>query len=267
MRYRLLALDLDGTLFDRRKAISPCNLAAIRSAQQAGLRVLVATARLPHTARPFAAQIGAAKPMVACVGAWNIMPDGSDDQTLFEPEVVRRFSHFADAEGLNLSITDAEARVILRWADTERSRRLDVDLPAVEFVTRIQDHIPPRVVRLFSGETRSAQRLLDRFGEEMRGRVRFYRTATDGVLQELHVVPAQAGKDTALERICQRLGIAAGEVAAMGDSETDLDMIRWAGLGIAVADAMPEVRAAADLVAPASHEDAVAWTINRLLRG
>ena len=109
MPYRLLALDLDGTLLDERKEISPANRDAIRKAQQAGLRVIIATARLPHTARPFAEQIGAAAPMIACVGAWNIMPDGSDDLTLFDPDIVRQLAEFADAEGLNLSITDAQA--------------------------------------------------------------------------------------------------------------------------------------------------------------
>jgi hypothetical protein len=266
MPYRLLALDLDGTLLDRSKRISRANRDAVRRAQQAGLRVIICTARIPHTARPFAEQIGATQPMIACVGAWSIMPDGRDDQTCFDTEIVRRFADFADAEGLNLSITAADARMRLRWADHEQRRELpEAVLPFVEIVPRFDGRVPERAVRIFSGETRSAERLLAAFGDELRGRVRFYRTSEDGVVRELHVVPGAAGKGQALRRICAELGIEQAEVAAAGDSETDLEMIRWAGLGIAVADAMPEVHAAADLVAPACDDDAVAWIVSHVL--
>lgn len=267
MPYRLLALDLDGTLLDSHKQISSANREAVARAQQAGLRVIICTARLPHTARPFAEQIGAARPLIACVGAWNIMADGRDDLTLFDPQIVRRFADFADAEGLNLSVTGADAQIVLRWADHEQPHDLPgVMLPFMRIVPRLAGRVPERAVRIFSGETRSAERLLAAFGDELSARVRFYRTAADGVVRELHVVPGEAGKEHALRRICAELGIAAEEVVAVGDSETDLEMLRWAGLGVAVADGMPEVKAAADLLAPRSEEDAVAWTVNRLLR-
>ena len=265
MAYRLLALDLDGTLLDRRSQVSPANREAIRRAQQAGLRVVICTARIPHTARPIAEGIGAPVPLIACVGAWNILPDGSDDLTLFDPEIVRRFADLADAEGLNLSITTPEPRILLRWADAEAPRDLPQEaLRFVEVIARFDGRVPAEAVRIFSGETRSAERLLRAF-EDLRGRINFYRTAMDGVVRELHVVPGGASKGRALQRICAQLGIGREEVAAVGDSETDLDMIAWAGLGVAVAGAMPEVRAAADLIAPAFDEDAVAWVIARLL--
>ncbi|NLH69828.1 MAG: HAD hydrolase family protein, partial [Brooklawnia sp.] len=60
-------------------------------------------------------------------------------------------------------------------------------------------------------------------------------------------------------------GISRHEVVVLGDSLNDAEMIQWAGLGVAMANADPEVQALADEVAPANTDDGVAWVIERLL--
>src|SRR4029450_520075 len=72
-------------------------------------------------------------------------------------------------------------------------------------------------------------------------------------------------KAFALERLCRRLGVAPEEVVAVGDMPNDLAMLDWAGTGVAVANAVPEVLDAADEVTAANTEDGVALLLERIL--
>ena len=72
-------------------------------------------------------------------------------------------------------------------------------------------------------------------------------------------------KATTLARLCQQQGIDAADVVAFGDMPNDLPMILWAGTSFAVANAHPDVVAAADHVCPSNDEDGVAQMLERLL--
>ncbi|MGH2503725.1 MAG: HAD family hydrolase, partial [Ktedonobacterales bacterium] len=72
-------------------------------------------------------------------------------------------------------------------------------------------------------------------------------------------------KATTLARLCQRLGVAPAEVVAFGDMPNDVAMLRWAGVGVAVANAHPEALAAASAITTTNMEDGVALALERLL--
>ena len=69
----------------------------------------------------------------------------------------------------------------------------------------------------------------------------------------------------ALARVAEILGIPREETIAIGDGENDISMLRWAGLGIAMANAPENVKAAADVIAPACDEDGAAWAMEKYL--
>ena len=79
------------------------------------------------------------------------------------------------------------------------------------------------------------------------------------------ILHPEGGKDRALAWLCRRLGVQRGETVAFGNGYNDVRMLRWAGLGVAVADAVPEVLEAADMVAPRTEEDGVAQVLEQLL--
>ena len=79
----------------------------------------------------------------------------------------------------------------------------------------------------------------------------------------LEVIPAGAGKDTAMHVLCDSLHISPDEVMALGDHDIDAPLLRAAGLGIAVGNASPIARAAADEVTASCDEDGVAHAIYR----
>ena len=65
--------------------------------------------------------------------------------------------------------------------------------------------------------------------------------------------------------VAEILGIPREETIAIGDGENDISMLRWAGLGIAMANAPENVKAAADVIAPACDEDGAAWAMEKYL--
>lgn len=81
----------------------------------------------------------------------------------------------------------------------------------------------------------------------------------------LETANKDAGKGPALRELAKMLRIDREEIAAFGNAENDIDMIRFAGTGIAVANAAEEVRAAADEVTESNDEDGVARWIMRYL--
>jgi hypothetical protein len=81
---------------------------------------------------------------------------------------------------------------------------------------------------------------------------------TNSARHLLELVDHRAGKGAALRGLCEHLGLAASQVAAFGNADNDVDMLRFAGLGVAVANAAPNCLAAADLVTASNNDDGVA---------
>jgi hypothetical protein len=81
----------------------------------------------------------------------------------------------------------------------------------------------------------------------------------------IEVFAPGVSKASGLAALCADLGIPARDVVAIGDHRNDLEMLRWAGRGVAVANALPEVLAAADDVVPANADDGLAILVEELL--
>jgi hydroxymethylpyrimidine pyrophosphatase-like HAD family hydrolase len=103
--------------------------------------------------------------------------------------------------------------------------------------------------------------IFPRFGE----RARFSFNMPVGQPHYVVLTHPDADKATALALVAADLGVAAEETVAMGDSESDLAMLRWAGLGIAMRNSPDVVRREALHIAPSNDEDGVAWAINKFL--
>jgi hydroxymethylpyrimidine pyrophosphatase-like HAD family hydrolase len=90
-----------------------------------------------------------------------------------------------------------------------------------------------------------------------------FKYETWGEFQECAVTGAEATKENALKQLCTRLGIRADRVLAIGDSRNDVPMLQWAGLGIAMANALQEVREQIDHVTASNNEDGVALALEQ----
>jgi 5-amino-6-(5-phospho-D-ribitylamino)uracil phosphatase len=104
---------------------------------------------------------------------------------------------------------------------------------------------------------------MKRFADAPLRFVRHYRP--DGTLYDAAITHADATKETALAFLCRAWAIDPSQVLALGDSESDIGMIRMAGVGVAVGNAHPPVKAAADWIAPSAGEAGLAAAVRRFV--
>lgn len=262
MPYRLIALDLDGTLLTRQKTVSPRTRLALDDAARRGCRVVIATGRSFAVARHLCEGIDLTAPQITYNGAVIYDPVAERDleEYLLPPPMVR--------PGLDFFI-DTGARVALFATDM---LYLDAQMPDPEGWapgSAIRSQLVPDV-RAFAHEPCIKIAAHSHADEITRLRplahARFdgtlYVTQTAPTLLEL--LNPTVSKGAALQRIAQMLGVARDEVLAFGDSHNDLGMLTYAGVGIAMANGADEAKAVADLVTESNEADGIARALERL---
>lgn len=262
---RLIATDLDGTLLGPGQDLAPRTVAAVGAAIAAGIEVVLVTARPPRTVAPLARQLGGQIMALCSNGA--IAADFSTGETT----VISTFTA-DDGEAiigqLRSELPEAGIAVETGWeVYLEETVKVGIGtddrrLPSADLTACLR--AAPSIVKILA---QSAQRSADEMVEvALRALTVPAEVSHAGGRGLLEIGPAGASKASGLQRLCADRGIDASEVVAFGDMPNDITMLRWAGVGHAVANAHPLVLAAADRVIGHHAEDGVAEAIEALLR-
>lgn len=268
--FRLVALDLDNTLIGPDLTLSARVKAAIAAAQARGVRVTIATGRGPAPTEQFAQALNLETPLICFQG--GIVYDHRTRQILHEtrldPAMIPVIVQLAEARGWNLQFETPNMIYLprngnhpevlldlMRVADWQQVDNLVTDMPVTphKFILAVHD---PAERGALETELRAA-------------------TQADPRLAGLTIVPSHPilveglpgglSKATGLAWLARYLGIAQSEVLAVGDNDNDAEMLRWAGLGVAMAESSPAALAAADWVAPGVADDGAAAALERFV--
>jgi 5-amino-6-(5-phospho-D-ribitylamino)uracil phosphatase len=246
VHYRLIALDMDGTVLNDRQEISKPNIEWIRKAQAAGIIVCFATGRGFQSALPYAEQLGLMDaPMVNVNGSeiWH-SPHHLHKRTLMDPAVIERLHKLA-----------LESDVWF-WAyavdgiyNRERWIGADLAYDAKQWLKfGYYSENPPLLADI--------RRTVESWGIlEM----------TNSSPANIELNPLGISKASGLREVCSLLGIDMSQVVAMGDSLNDMTMIREAGLGVAMGNAQDVVKAEADYVTDSNEDHGVARAIREMV--
>lgn len=254
----LIALDLDGTLLDSHEEISPRNRRAVRTALEAGIRIVLVTGRGVDLPIRISRALRLNLPVICCHGA--LTKDFGANRTLghipVPLQLAKPMIEYGERHGLSLAVYLEEAFYRL-----EGSHLLldDVTSPAWREVKSFADvlHAAPTFIR-FLGRP-SVETMRRAFGDWP---LNFkYESWHD--FCECAVTSREAGKRQALARLCADFQIQSERVLAIGDSGNDIPMLRWAGLGVAMGNAPAEVRDSVRYVTGTNDEDGVAAAIER----
>jgi len=263
--YKLIALDLDGTLLDSSLKLSDGNHVALRKAIDAGVHVVLATSRWYGLAKRTADRLQIATPIIASNGAIAKRPsDGSELMHLHvDAEAAREVVALGDDSGWEMYTTVGD--------DTFMKMRPGIipdKLPAgLKVADRQSDQFgdrKPTCTMAFGPE--AVDQVEQQFVERFNGRAQFSINRPGGGLPPYFVMThPEAEKAAALKVVCEDLGVALDEVIAMGDSESDLEMLRISGLGIAMGNGADAAKNAAAHIAPSNNDDGVAWAVEKFL--
>ncbi len=269
MPFRAIATDLDGTLLHTDKSVSARTRAAVHAAEDAGMLVVIATGRPPRWIPPVVEQLGERGLVVCANGASVYDPDRHElvSRTDLAPEVVRsivadiaeRFDEplFAVEQGFDFGVDEA---IEHRHADL--AAMTSWRLPGIR-IAPIATFLDEPVTKLIVRFPSPAPTGLGVAVQEIVGDRALVTHSTDEAFLELSH-PA-VHKAATVERLLEGSGIRSHEVVAFGDMPNDRELLEWAGLGVAVANAHPDLKAVADEVTASNDDDGVAQVIERLL--
>lgn len=276
MAYRMLLADLDGTVIDPGGEVAEDTAAALRRLRAAGHRVILATGRCWRSARPVVRRLGLDEPVICLTGALvKAAGDGRTlDRRVLPAAMVRRTIEAVHGAGHSalVHVDDADHEfdaVLLRGPNTSRETADYVALAGRACQGRHIDEIgdllgqclevsvwgPPAAL----GACRAAIEVA--LGDRVHTLIIHAPNVGHWVLE---VFGPGVTKWAAARRLAEQAGIAPAEIVAMGDDVNDLEMIRQAGLGVAMSHAVAEVRRAADHVAEAGLLGRPAAMIDRL---
>lgn len=243
-RYKLLALDMDGTLLTEDKRISPENKAAIREAEDKGITVMFSTGRGIQNVQPYMLELKSNAPMVTVNGSevWRA-PDQLLERHTLKLDDVKRLRELAlhyDTWYWAYSVEGIYNKE--KWLSPEEASAMDW---------------------LKFGYYTENMESLTAIRREIEGWQALELTNSHPCNLELN--PQGVSKASGLEKVCGLLDITMREVVAMGDSLNDVTMLRAAGLGVAMGNAQDEVKEIADLVTVTNEEHGVARIIREYL--
>lgn len=265
MAIKMLALDLDDTLLDSTQRISPQCLQVIRRARETGVLVTVATGRMFRSAAPYARELELDIPMIAYQGALV--------KTLLSDEVFYYKTIHRDLAGEILELLQLRG-VVHHMYCNDYLYMMEVPELARQYLEIAR--IEPIITHDFEGVLRqheateimvvaAQEELLLETEAEIRSRFGSQLHITSYRNRFLEIMHRDATKGKALEVLSRHYGIERREVMAIGDSLNDLSMVEWAGIGVAMGNAEPEVKEAADFVTLSNDEEGVAEAIRRFV--
>jgi Cof subfamily protein (haloacid dehalogenase superfamily) len=275
MRYRVLALDADGTLLDPAGELRPAVQQAVAAAQQRDLRVVLCTGRRFRTARPLAQSLQLTAPLIVHNGA--LVKEPASGQTLHQtyiPTAVyqQALGHLRQL-GVPMVYIDAfHEHVDILTEDMERAHpfqqkylqdnqvhcRIVPDIDTLSAYGVIMTSIMADRASLHTLRARITAAL----GQQVRVNVLINKNYQGSILEILHPT---VSKWAALRWLTAQEGIAPAEIIAVGDDDNDLEMIRHAGLGIAMGNAREAVKAAANYVTGSNAEDGLVQAIEHFV--
>ena len=259
---RLLALDLDGTLFDFSFQFSPRVRWAIAEAQRRGLAVTLATGRSITSTRPIAQELDIREPLICYQGGWIAETNGPVlHRVALDRNLAAQIIDFAQARHWHVNLyRDGQLYLTeLRHPISFYEGLLNPAAQHVPDLHALLDHDPDKV--LIVAEGGNGDEILADLRERFDGRMEIVRT------HDLFIEanPLNVDKGTGLAWLAGRLGVPQSQVMAVGDQDNDVPMVAWAGVGVAMGNGSPACKAVADWIAPPLAKDGAAVAIERFV--
>lgn len=234
----------------------------LRELHRRGIVFCIVSARQPSAIRPFMQELGFPCPYICYGGALILNADGHEiDQTRMDSLSAQKVFHFA-AENADVSCFGAYEGDVW-WAQ-------EVSHPLIQMESRITAVTPHPFPRDISGmrphkfmfiapQPEQCQRLLENLEHTFPSLHVVY-----SGFGNIEVTAAGVSKSSAMQKVCARFGLSAGQAVAFGDSSNDADMLRAAGLGVAVANASDSVKDCADQITLSNDEEGVLHTLEKI---
>ena len=263
MKYRFMAVDIDGTLLDSNSRLTEANRAAIRLAAEKGLIFSLSTGRPVQGVESIINTLQLDSPVITYNGAMVIT--GRSREILYEQKLSA-----ADAKNI-IELGNERGCMVAVWAENrlyvnelndkalQYSTIAGIKPQRIESVESLVENGVTKV--LWNDEPAIVEKYQDEIGSYLSGNVNYHTSRP----MFLEFVDIKASKALAMEKIGERYGIKREEMVAVGDGFNDLSMIEYAGLGVAMGNAKDAIKQRAGYVTLSNDEDGIAHVINKYI--
>ena len=264
MEYKLVAVDMDGTLLTPQLEISKETVETINKVIEKGVIFTLSTGRMYLAAMPFAKMLNLDVPIITCNGALTKCSKTGKiyDERTIDREDSSKIISYCEKAGLSVSIYREDDIFIKK-----NSENLDIHMQL--------DHAKPQVIEDFhcllegsiikimfnSSNKYNLEQHARNLHELYHEKLNFYFSLPYFV----EIVNKQANKRNALENIALKFNIKKEEIIAIGDNFNDMDMIEYAGLGVAMGNAPHYLKEVADFVTGCNDEDGVRYVLEKFI--
>ena len=267
--YKLLVLDIDGTLLDKNGVISAEDRKALARVCDLGLPVSLSTGRVVTACSEVISQLSLDGYHIFFDGALVINPSQGKEIYVqpIDKMLVKQANEFAHQNGINLEFYSADHYFVERetWASDIR-RDFYHTPPTIVDISKLwqKERIIKGVLTLLSPEEKAkAEVLYLQFKDSLS--FSWTKTPAYPEVDFINVLAPEVSKGKALEALASFLGIPLTEVMAVGDGTNDISLLSSAGLGIAMDDAPGELKAVADYITLDVDHSGLATAINKFL--
>lgn len=262
MGYKLIALDVDDTLLNDDMVLTPRTATALKRAAEKGILIVPTTGRLKWGIVSIQEELGILGPSISCGGALVYSAAYQELASCFlEPDDTQAILTLAHEIGIHAQVYGEDCFYYERDNPFAQAYHKAYGLPGqvVPDLYRHRIHTP-KVLLSDTVERITSLQLL--FLERLP-----HLTPLRSKRNFLEFTHPDASKGGALAALAERYGIPREDVMAVGDGQIDISMLRYAGLGVAVENALDEVKAIAQVVTASNNEDGVALAIEKYVLG
>lgn len=274
MGIKLITIDVDDTLVNSEKQITPRVKQALQAATNQGVKVVLATGRPLSGVQDYLTQLHLANQSDQFAITYN----GSVVQTTAGEQlgghelsladykkfkaIAEKYNSYIQVESLSYAIT--ANTMVNRFANGENNMvRMPLKFQPVSDMTTDEHYVK----FMFIDEAEKIDELAEHMPQELKDEYYIVKS-TPNFLEVMH---KQSTKGNGLQLLADKLGIDMSETMALGDQHNDLTMISASGIGVAMANAVPEVKATADVMTTSQNEDGVGlavekWVLNQFVQ-
>lgn len=267
MEYKIIILDIDGTLVNSEKKITPNTLNVLTELQKSGKKVALASGRPVQGIWNHAKNLGLDK-----FGGYILAYNGGsviDAKTgniiyskYFPNELISEICN--EIKNKNITINTYENDYIIEGNALNKYSDIEAKIVGMKtkFVDNFADYVNFDINKLLlAGEPNEILELERIFNERYKGVIGVFKSEA----YFLELVPLNIDKAQSIDTLLNKIGIKQEECIACGDGYNDITMIQYAGLGVAMKNAIEEVRNVADIIADTNDNDGVAKIVKQYM--
>lgn len=271
MKYELICIDIDGTLLNSEKELLPEVRRAVRRASEAGMEVVLGSARMPAGVELIEKELGVGCMKICDAGAYILAGNECISSRHFPAaDMLEIYEEYAEKNRLNMWIFK-DRDWYITGMDPYIAREIEiigyhpkvVDVHLISQEWKLHNSGPSKL--LIAAEPELIQQIQNDIRAKLSLGIWLQIDIARSSDQFLEIFPKGVNKGSALQKICEIQGLPLEKTVAFGDHEMDIPLIAAAGLGIAMGNAVDSLKKIADYVTLSNDEAGVAYALEQIL--